>query len=37
MTTTWHVHDYMLAAYVAGRLDAIVVASVEHHLARSVD
>lgn len=37
MTTTWHVHDDMLAAYVAGRLDAIVGASVEQHLARCVD
>ena len=34
MTTTWHVHDDLLAAYVAGRLDAIIGASVEQHLAR---
>lgn len=34
MTTTWHVHDELLAAYVAGRLDAIVGASVEQHVTR---
>ena len=37
MTTTWHVHDDLLAAYVAGRLDAIVGASVEQHLARCAE
>jgi hypothetical protein len=36
-TTTWHVHDDLLAAYVAGRLDAIVGASVEQHVARCAD
>ncbi|HEX5917511.1 MAG TPA: zf-HC2 domain-containing protein [Nocardioides sp.] len=37
MTTTWHVHDDLLAAYVAGRLDAVVGASVEQHLTRCAD
>lgn len=37
MTTTWHVHDELLAAYVAGRLDAIVGASVEQHLTRCTE
>ncbi|WP_322920144.1 zf-HC2 domain-containing protein [Nocardioides renjunii] len=37
MTTTWHVHDDLLAAYVDGRLDAIVGASVEQHLSRCAD
>lgn len=37
MTTTWHVHDDLLAAYVAGRLDAIVGASVEQHVARCAE
>ncbi|NPD03783.1 zf-HC2 domain-containing protein [Nocardioides sp. zg-1308] len=37
MTTTWHVHDDLLAAYVDGRLDAIVGASVEQHLGRCAD
>lgn len=34
MTTHWHVHDDLLAAYVDGRLDAVVGASVEQHLTR---
>lgn len=37
MTTTWHVHDDLLAAYVAGQLDAVVGASVEQHLTRCAD
>ena len=37
MTTTWHVHDELLADYVAGRLDAIVGASVEQHVARCAE
>lgn len=37
MTTTWHVHDDLLAAYVGGRLDAIVGASVEQHVARCAE
>lgn len=37
MTTAWHVHDDLLAAYVAGRLDAIVGASVEQHVARCAE
>lgn len=38
MTThTWHTDDDLLAAYVAGRLDAVAGASVEQHLARCAD
>lgn len=36
-THTWHTDDELLAAYVAGRLDAVTGASVEQHLARCAD
>ncbi|QZY29737.1 zf-HC2 domain-containing protein [Nocardioides coralli] len=36
-TRTWHTDDELLAAYVAGRLDAVAAASVEQHLTRCAE